>query len=219
MEFYDVQFSYIDNDNMDERFVPVLEQGGGNLISEGVCKPGHIYTVANGSNGMKGLFKFETTVSEGSGKFDVTGLTSSQEAKESVKIAQNYFKANAKQISRSISIDTKNYVMQLQDCQGVGLDSNISLAVLVAYCSCALNKSALSQLCVLGSMSIGGTINKVDELAATLQVCFDAGAKRILLPMSSAIDIATVPSDLFAKFQISFYNSPEDAVIKALGIE
>ena len=219
MEFYDVQFSYIDNDNMDERFVPVLEQGGGNLISEGVCKPGHIYTVANGSNGMKGLFKFETTVSEGSGKFDVTGLTSSQEAKESVKIAQNYFKANAKQISRSISIDTKNYVMQLQDCQGVGLDSNISLAVLVAYSSCALNKSALSQLCVLGSMSIGGTINKVDELAATLQVCFDAGAKRILLPMSSAIDIATVPSDLFAKFQISFYNSPEDAVIKALGIE
>ena len=63
------------------------------------------------------------------------------------------------------------------------------------------------------------TINKVEELASTLQVCFDAGAKRVLLPMSSAADIATVPADLFAKFQISFYSSPEDAVIKALGIE
>lgn len=37
--------------------------------------------------------------------------------------------------------------------------------------------------------------------------------------MSSATDIATVPADLFAKFQISFYSSPEDAAIKAMGIE
>ena len=71
----------------------------------------------------------------------------------------------------------------------------------------------------LGSMSIGATINKVEELASTLQVAFDAGAKRILMPMSSAADIPTVPSDLFAKFQISFYSSPEDAIVKALGIE
>jgi ATP-dependent Lon protease len=76
-----------------------------------------------------------------------------------------------------------------------------------------------SQLVVLGSMSIGGTINKVEELASTLQVCFDAGAKKILLPMASAADIGTVPPELFAKFQISFYQSPEDAVFKALGIE
>ena len=109
--------------------------------------------------------------------------------------------------------------MHIQDCQGVGLDSNVSLAVLIAYCSVALDKPVLPQLCVLGSMSIGGTINKVEELAGTLQVAFDAGAKKILLPMSSAADIATVPADLFAKFQISFYSSPEDAVIKALGIE
>ena len=109
--------------------------------------------------------------------------------------------------------------MHIQNCQGVGLDGNISLAALTAYCSCALARPVLAQLCILGSMSIGGTINKVEELASTLQVCFDAGAKRILLPMSSAADIATVPSDLFSKFQISFYASPEDAVVKAMGIE
>lgn len=56
MEFYDVQFSYIRLSNMEEVFVPVLEQGGGKLIPEGVGKPGHIYTVANGTNGMMGLF-------------------------------------------------------------------------------------------------------------------------------------------------------------------
>ena len=219
MEFYDVQFSYIRLSNMEEIFVPVLEQGGGKLITEGVGKPGHVYTVANGTNGMKGLFKFETTIADGNGKFEVTGLSNSKEAKESMKTAQNYFKANAKHISQSICVDNRNYLMHVQDCQGVGLDGNISLTAMIAYCSCALDKPVLPQLCILGSMSIGGTINKVEELSATLQVCFDAGAKRVLLPMSSAADIATVPTDLFAKFQISFYNSPEDAVVKALGIE
>lgn len=68
-------------------------------------------------------------------------------------------------------------------------------------------------------MRIGGTISKVEELANTLQVCFGAGAKKILLPMSSAADIATVQADLFAKFQTYFYTSPEDAVFKALGFE
>lgn len=219
MEFYDVQLSYIKLDDMSEVFVPVLEQGGGQLIPEGAGKPGHIFTIATGSNDMKGLFKLETTIADGNGKFEVLGLSSSKEAKESVKTAQNYFRANAKQISQSIMIDSKDYLMHIQDCQGVGLDSNISLAVLVGYCSCALNRPVLPQMVVLGSMSIGGTLNKVEELASVLQVAFDAGAKKVLIPMSSAVDIATVPADLFAKFQLSFYSSPEDAVIKALGIE
>lgn len=219
MEFYDVQLSYIKLADMSEVFVPVLEQGGGQLIPEGIGKPGHVYTIANGSNDMKGLFKLETTIAEGNGKFEVLGMTSSKEAKESIKTAQNYFRANAKSISQSIMIDSKDYLMHIQDCQGVGLDSNISLAALVGYCSCALNRPVLPQMVILGSMSIGGTLNKVEELAAVLQVAFDAGAKKILIPMSSAADIATVPADLFAKFQLSFYSSPEDAVIKSLGIE
>jgi len=39
------------------------------------------------------------------------------------------------------------------------------------------------------------------------------------LPMSSVIDIATVPGELFAKFQTSFYSDPVDAVFKAQGVE
>ena len=102
---------------------------------------------------------------------------------------------------------------------GIGIDSSLSLATYVSYISAALGRPLSAQLMVLGSMSIGETVNKVDDLANALQVCFDAGAKKILLPMSSAADIATVPADLFAKFQISFYSSPEDAAVKALGIE
>lgn len=219
MEFYDVHFSYLDNDSFEEHFVSVPEQGSGKLIPDGLGKPGHVYTVARGDTGMLGVYKLETEVVGGNGKFEVTGVGYDREAKENLKTAQNYFKANKKLISGSISIDTNNFLMHIADCQGVGTTSELALCAFVALCGSSLRKPIQSQMCVLGNMSIGGTISKVEELANTLQVCFDAGAKKILLPMSSATDIATVPADLFAKFQTSFYTSPEDAVFKALGIE
>ena len=219
MEFYDVHFSYLDNETFEEHFVSVPEQGTGKLIPEGQGKAGHIYTVARGDSGMIGVFKLETEVVSGNGKFEVTGAGSDREAKESLRTAQNYFKANKKLISGSISIDNSNFLMHIADCQGIGITSDLALCGFMALCSASLKKPIQSQMCVLGNMSIGGTVNKIDNLANTLQVCFDAGAKKILLPMSSAADIPTVPAELFAKFQTSFYTSPEDAVYKVLGIE
>lgn len=219
MEFYDVHFSYLDNDSFEEHFVSVPEQGSGKLIPEGQGRPGHVYTVARGDTGMLGVYKLETELVGGNGKFEVTGVGYDREAKENLKTAQNYFKANKKMISGSISIDDSNFLMHVADCQGIGSTPDLALCAFVALCSASLRKPIQSQMCVLGNMSIGGTISKVEELASTMQVCLDAGAKKLLLPMSSAVDIGTVPSELFAKFQTSFYTSPEDAVFKALGLE
>ena len=219
MEFYDVHFSYIDKENFNEEFVSVPEQGGGKLIPEGMGKPGHVYVVGHGQTGMIGTFKIETEVVPGSGKFERTGLGSNRETKESINIAYNYFRANKKNISGTISTHDFDYLMHVQDLQGIGVTSELSLAAFIGMCSGALKKPIQSQMVILGTMSIGGTITKVQELADTLQVCFDAGAKKILLPMASAVDIGTIPPELFAKFQISFYQSPEDAVFKALGVE
>ena len=64
-----------------------------------------------------------------------------------------------------------------------------------------MGKPLQSQIVILGSMSLGGNIIPVENLAESLQVAFDAGAKRILLPMASVSDIPTIPGELFAKFQ------------------
>lgn len=218
MEFYDVHFSYIDNETMQEEFISVPEQGSGSLIPEGAMKAGQIYTVGVGDSGMLGVYKLETEVVNGSGKFEKTGLGSHREAKESIETAFRYFKANSKNVSASISTTSKDYLMHVQDVNGVGMTSSLSLAAIIAMCSGALNKPVQSQCAVLGAVSIGGTINKVEDLASTLQVCFDAGAKKVLIPMVNAADIATVPPELFAKFQIMFYSHAEDAVFKALGV-
>ncbi|MTI67138.1 MAG: protease Lon-related BREX system protein BrxL [Firmicutes bacterium] len=219
MEFYDVQFSYLHNDTLEEEFVSVPEQGGSTIIPEGMGKPGHVYTVARGKSGMFGVFKVETEVVNGSGKFEKTGLASDREAKESITTAFNYFKANSKNISGTISTKTKDFLMHIQDVHGIGLTSELALSAFIGLCSGSMSKPVQSQLVVLGSMSIGGTINRIEELPNILQVCFDAGAKKVLLPMASAADIGTVPPELFAKFQISFYQNPQDAVFKALGVE
>ncbi len=219
MEFYDVHFSYIDKETMEEKFVSVPECGGGKLIPDGALKAGHNYYIGLGTSGNIGTYKIEVETPKGHGKFSSTGVGTDRDSKESINTAFNYFKANKKNISSSLQVDNVDYLLHVEDLQGVGSSKNISLATYVAMCSSTLNKPIQSNLVILGSMSIGGTISKVDELANTLQVCFDSGAKKILLPMSSASDISTVPSDLFSKFNISFYNSPEDAVFKALGIE
>jgi ATP-dependent Lon protease len=219
MEFYDVHFSYIDKETMEEKFVSVPESGGGKLIPEGQLKAGHTYFIGRGSSGMIGTYKLEVESPKGHGKYNITGIGSDREAKEALNTAYNYFKANKKNISQTINTEDYDYLLHVEDLQGVGSSKDISLAAYVAMCSSALNKPMQGSLVILGSLSIGGTISKVDELSNTLQVCFDSGAKKILLPMSSASDIPSVPTDLFSKFNISFYNDPEDAVYKALGLE
>ena len=219
MEFYDVNFSYIDNETFNEEYVSVPEQGGGKLIPEGMGKPGHIYTVSHGKSGMIGVYKLEMQMTAGNGKFERTGIGSDREAKEALDTAYRYLKANSRNISASISTTTKDYLLHVQDLNGIGMTKCLTLPAMVAICSVALNKPAVSSAVVLGDLSIGGTIKKVEELANTLQVCLDSGAKKVLLPITSAVDLGTVPSELIGHFNIIFYQSAEDAVFKALGVE
>jgi ATP-dependent Lon protease len=219
MEFYDVNFSYIDNESFEETYVSVPEQGGGKLIPEGICNPGQVYTVSRGKSGMLGVFRLETQMLPGNGKFERTGIGSDSKSKEAANTAFNYLKANGGRISASISTTTKDYIVNYQDLQGIGMTDKLTLPTLIALCSIALSKPTNTSLAVLGEISIAGTMIKVDELANSLQVCLDSGAKKVLLPITSAGDIGSVPSELIGSFNIIFYSSAEDAVFKALGVE
>ena len=219
MEFYDVNFSYIDNETFEEKYVAVPEQGGGKLIPDGMCNPGQVYTVSRGKSGMIGLFRLEGQMLPGNGKFERTGLGSDREAKEATNTTFNFLKANSNRISGTISTTTKDYIVNYQDLQGIGITGRLALPTLISLCSIALGRSTLANLAVIGDISISGTLIKVDELANVLQVCLDSGAKKVLLPSTSFVDFTTVPADLMSAFQLIPYSSAEDAVFKALGVE
>lgn len=219
MEFYDINFSYIDLESFEERYVSVPEQGGGKLVPEGMLNPGNLYTVSRCKTGIVGVYRLETQVLPGNGKFERTGLGTDREAKEATNTALNYLKANANSISSSISTTTKDYIINYSDLQGIGMTKYLTLPTVIAICSSALCKPTLSSLAVLGDISISGTILKVEELASVLQVCLDSGVKKVLLPITSAVDMATVPAELMGAFSIIFYNTPQEAVFKALGVD
>lgn len=217
MEFYDVNFSYIDKETFEEHFVSVPEQSSGKLIPEGLCNPGQVYTVSRGKSGIIGVYRLESQMLPGDGKFEKTGIAADREAKEATNTAFNYLKANGNHISGNIHLDTKNYIINYQDLQGSGMTSYLALPTLVALCSIALSRPVQSAMVVLGEMSIGGTLMKIEELANTLQVCLDSGAKKILMPAVCMADLASVPTDLATSFDFILYKSVEEAVIKALG--
>ena len=218
MEFYDVNFSYIDKEIMNEEYISVPEQGGGKLIPEGLGKPGHIYTVGHTQSGMIGVYKIENQVVSGSGKFEKSGVGSDREAKESLDTAFRFFTANSKSISASISTKTKDFLMHISDLQGIGLTSELAVAQFIALCSASLEKPVQESLVVLGNMNYGGTLMTIEEFANCLQVCVDAGAKKVLMPATAVVDLQTVPADLLIKVQPIFYSSAIDAVFKALGV-
>ena len=219
MEFYDVHFSYIDQETMEERFVSVPEQGGGTLIPDGPLNPGVLHTIATGSNGHLGAYRIETQVAAGNGKLTMSGVGSNAAAKESIRVGFDYFKANASSVSGAAKPGEYDFHFHVVELQNTGSTTALTLATFVALCSGILGKPVQSQMVVLGSMSLGGSLIPVENLAESLQVAFDAGAKRILLPMASVGDIPTIPGELFAKFQTSFYSDPRDAAFKSLGVE
>lgn len=219
MEFYDVNFSYIDNKTFQETYVPVPEQGGGQLIPDGIANPGTVYTVSRGKSGMIGVYRLETQMMPGTGKFERAGLSGDREAREAAGTAFNYLKANAAGISRSISMTQKDYIVNYQDLNGIGMTKTVTLATVIGIASAALSRPTLGSLAVLGEISISGAISKVEELANVLQVCLDSGAKKVLLPITSAADLGTVPPELMGAFSIIFYTTAKEAVFKALGVE
>lgn len=219
MEFFDVHFSYIDVENGEERFVGVPEQGGGTLIPDGPLNPGTMHTVAPGASGHLGLYRLETQVTGGNGALKMSGVGSSSAAKEAIKVGFDFFKANAGHVSASLKASEHDYHLHVVELHNTGPTQAMTLASFVTLCSAVLGKPVQPQLVVLGSMSLGGSLVPVENLADSLQVALDAGAKKLLLPMASVKDIPTIPGELFAKFQTGFYADPTDAVFKALGVE
>lgn len=218
MEFYAVHFSYIDAETLNEQFVSLPEQGSGKLIPEGTLAAGHLHTVCRPQGGNISAYRIETQKISGSGKFNASGLGSSAAAKEGVRVGFEYFKANVKQVSSTLHAGEFDYHVHVVDLQGVGPTAELSLVSFISLCSVLLGKSVQDQMVILGQMSLGGAVERITSLADSLQAAHEAGAKRILLPMSSAADLSNVPPELFAKFQTAFYSNPVDAVFKALGV-
>lgn len=220
LEFYDVHFSYIDLEDGEERFVSTPENGGSALIPEGDLQPGALYSIAHQpGDGQIGLVRLDLQVMPGNGKFTHTGFGCGSAISDELKEAVNYCRSNLSRITQSAQFGENEMHLKATDINGIGTLQGLELAVFVSLVSGLTNRPVQPQMCVLGSMSIGGTIIPTTDLAGALQIASDADAKRILIPVADMIQYGKVPADLIAQFSLEVYSTPVDAAFKALGIK
>lgn len=220
LEFFDVHFSYIDLDDGEERYVSTPENGGSALIPEGEMQAGSLYGIAHQpGDGQIGLVRLDLQVMAGNGKFTHTGFGSGSAISDELKEAVNYCRSNLSRITQASKFSESEMHMKATDINGIGTLQGLELAVFVSLVSGLTGRPLQPQMCVLGSMSIGGTIIPTSDLAGALQIAADAGAKRILLPVADMMQYSKVPADLVSKFSLEIYSDPVDAAFKALGIK
>lgn len=220
LEFYDVHFSYIDLDGGEEHYISTPENGGSALIPEGDLQAGSLYSIAHQpGDGNLGLVRLDLQVMSGNGKFTHTGFGSGSKISDELKEAVNYCRSNLGRISQSAKFSECELHMKATDINGIGMLEGLELAVFISLVSGITGRSIQPQMCVLGSMSIGGTIIPTSDLAGALQIVHDAGAKRVLIPVADMMQYSKVPADLIAKFSLEIYSDPVDAAFKALGIK
>jgi ATP-dependent Lon protease len=218
MEYWAVNFSYIDKDTQEEHFVNVPEQGGSGFIPPGPLKEGVIFTIGTDTREQKhSLFRIEVQAMPGKGSKRITGAPSSA-MRDAIQTAFDFVKANLKKLTVDKSINDYDLHIQVVNLMQSKEGSETGVAFFIAILSALLEKPVQEQLVVLGEMSIHGGLRKVDALTERLQLAMDSGAKKVMLPSENKRDFADIPSDILDKIQIIFYSDPVNAAFRAMGL-
>ena len=219
LEYWAVNFSYIDQESRQETFVTVPEQTSGGLITPGQPEAGIAYTIGTDrSDGRHAIFRVEVQASKGKGSLNVTGAPS-QAIRDAIKTAKTYLQSNSSRLGIQRDPNEYDFHIQIVNLMQSKEGSETGVAFLIAMLSSMLGKPTIESLVVLGEMSIHGALMRVDSLAERLQLAMDNGAKRVLLPSENKRDFADIPSDVLDKVQIIFYSDPINAAFRAMGMD
>ncbi|MDY7075968.1 MAG: protease Lon-related BREX system protein BrxL [Chloroflexota bacterium] len=219
LEYWAVNFSYLDNKTHQETFVVVPEQGGGGLIPPGQPNPGVVFTVGTDRDqGRHAIFRIETQALKGRGGTRVTGAPS-RAMRDAIQTAYTFLRGHSRQLGISKDPNEYDFHVQIVNLMQSKEGSETGVAFFIAMLSALLDKPVLEQSVVLGEMSIHGSLLKVPALAERLQLAMDNGAKRVLIPSENKRDFADIPSDVLDKLQIIFFSDPVNAAFRAMGLE
>jgi len=219
LEYWAVNFSYVDLETHQETFVAVPEQGGGGLIPPGQPNPGVVFTIGTDlEQARHAIFRVETQAMKGRGGTRITGAPS-RAMRDAIQTAYTFLRGHSRELGISKDPNEYDFHVQIVNLMQSKEGSETGVAFFIAMLSAMLDKPVLEQSVVLGEMSIHGSLLKVPALAERLQLAMDNGAKRVLIPSENKRDFADVPSDVLDKLQIIFFSDPVNAAFLAMGLE
>ncbi len=207
VEFIDVGLGYYDvDDPTDARVVGVPEQSDGALIPDAQLLPGHVFGIGHSAaSGECAVYKLENRAVAGDFHLQTEGLGGYKAVKEAIKAAWQYFENNAARVAPGMHINKKDYLLFFNDLQGKGASDEVSLAEFVGLCSAAANRPVSAALVIPGVLRMSGTMGELRDLEDIMRVARNAGARRILLPMSSIRDLQGIAPELISAISPDFY--------------
>jgi ATP-dependent Lon protease len=217
-EYSHTNFSYIEHESREERFVGVPEEGGRDLISPDPLTPGSVYAPFVGSNGHAALYRIEVGVASGTGKLHISGGMS-QGMRNSLRRAFDYLRSHMVEFGIAWDMERNDFHVESVDLLSTGLDCEIGVSFFVALFSAIKKQSVRAATIVLGDLSIQGNIKPVPSLVEPLQIGMDNGAKRACIPIENKRHFFDVPADILEKVDPIFYSDPMVAAQKCLGVE
>ena len=207
VEFIDVGLGYYDvDDPTDARVVGVPEQSDGALIPDAQLLPGHVFGIGHSAaSGECAVYKLENRAVAGDFHLQTEGLGGYKAVKEAIKAAWQYFENNAARVAPGMHINKKDYLLFFNDLQGKGASDEVSLAEFVGLCSAAASRPVAAALVIPGVVRMSGTMGELRDLEDIMRVARNAGARRILLPMSAIRDLQGIAPELISAISPDFY--------------
>lgn len=205
VEFIDVNLGYVDVDNPTENHVVyVPEQSEDTLVPEGELLPGHVFGIGRAGDGDMAVFRLENKAVAGDFKLTTEGVGGNRAVNDSIEAAFVYFQNNYGRVAAGMRANEKDYLLFYNDLQKKGVSSEVSLAEFVGLCSAACNRPVMASLAIPGVIRMSGSMDPVRHLDEVFRVAKNAGAKRVLLPMSCLQDLTSMSAELMGSVSPDF---------------
>lgn len=221
IEFIDVKLGYTDMENpVEVHVVGVLEQTDDSLIPDTAPQAGHVFGVGRSIADEMAIYRLENKAVSGNAAFRMEGVGSNREVRDALNAAFEQFKNCAARLAAGMHVTSRDYLLFCNDLQAKGPSAEISLAEFIGLCSAASGRPVIAGLVIPGILRLSGSLEPISNLADVLRVAKNAGAKRILLPMSSIADLQNVAPELIGAVSPEFYETGDAvaAARRALGL-
>lgn len=221
IEFIDVKLGYADVENpMETYVVGVLEQSDDSLIPDTAPQAGHVFGVGRSIADEMAVYRLENKAVSGNAAFRMEGVGSNREVRDALNAAFEQFKNCAPRLAAGVHVTSRDYLLFCNDLQAKGPSAEVSLAEFIGLCSAASGRPVMAGLVIPGILRLSGSLEPVGNLEDVLRVAKNAGAKRILLPMSSIADLQGVAPELIGAVSPEFYETGDAvaAARRALGL-
>jgi len=215
-EFRNTHFSFFMGVDGVEQFVSTPELHSDEAIDSDPLPPGQVWAISpGGPDTPPALYRIEVTTGPGNG-VKILNAPIPPSFRESVRIGEQNLYARAKQLVGDRDPRAHEFSVQMRAMDNERSGQGLGLAVLIALCSSLIERSIKGGIIIVGSLSLGGSVELLPKPVSIAELAVDKQAISLLMPISSRRALFELPDDMATKINIEFYSDPQDALMKAI---